>query len=182
MNCRDQLGEFKNCKSVYVIAVNNECKELLFHLKKDYSGEATIRTINLNNKTQQSFNFDFEQEQNTEVKFDVVGSYILDPNVAILKAGAFKTVSEIFNIAKIGINTHLYTSNSHVPNFPGRQFKILKEVKLRKGELKQVNVICKNFPLSTDQIKSKYKIKDGGKQFLIALTDMNNQKKVYLCE
>ncbi len=182
LDIKQALGEFKNCKTVYVIAVKNECRELLFQLKKDYSGEATIRTINLNSKTQQSFNFDFEHEQKIEVKLEVVGSYILDPNVAILKAGAFKTVSEIFNIAKLGINTHLYTSNSHVPNFPGRQFKVLKEVKLRKGELKQANVICKNFPLSPEQIKSKYKIKDGGKKFLIALTDMNNQKKVYLCE
>ena len=38
-----------------------------------------------------------------------------------------------------------------------------KEIK--KGE--KFNIISKNYPLSPDEIKKKYKIKDGGEHYLI---------------
>lgn len=182
LDIKQAIGELKNCKTVYVVAVKNDCKELLFHLEKDFSGEPEIKTTNIGSNQKQEFHFSFEEEQNANASLDEPQQFLLDPNVAILKAGAFKTLSQKLKIPKIGVNTHLYTSDKIQDNFPGRQFKVVEEIKLKKGKLKQANVISKNYPLKAEQIKSRFKIRDGGGDFIIAFSDLNNRKRVFKCE
>ena len=70
-------------------------------------------------------------------------------------------------------NTHLYTSESKIDAFPGRIFMVeeLSPKEIKKGE--QYNIITKNYPLKPDEIKKKYKIKDGGNQYLIAVKSLS---------
>lgn len=181
LDIKQALEELKNCKTVYVVSVKNDCKELLFHLEKDFIGTTEIKARNLNGASSQDFDFNFDSEKTAEINFQEPQNFLLDPNVAILKAGGFKSICTQFRLNKIAINTHLYTSDLLVENFPGRQFKIEEEIKLKKGKLNQANVISKNYPLKADQIKSKFKIQDGGNEFIIALSDFKNQKRAFHC-
>ena len=123
-----------------------------------------------------------EHEKTESSHFHEAQRFLLDPNVAILKAGAFKSLGAKLELNKIATNTHLYTTEKQVSNFPGRQFEILEEIKLKKGILKKANVICKNYPLKPEQIKAKYQIQEGGENFIIALSDYKNQKQVFRCK
>ena len=57
--------------------------------------------------------------------------------------------------------------DSKLENFSGRVLKveIIDSKQIRKGD--KFNIISKNHPLTPDEIKKKYKISDGGNQYLI---------------
>lgn len=173
------LEELSNCKEVHIVSVDNECKELLFLLEKDFVGEPVIRCYNINKNKNQAFSFSPWEERDAVPSFSKPQNFLYEPNSSILKSGGFKKVSEGFQIAKLEPNTHLYTSNDLVKNFPGRTLKILELSKPRKGITEKANVICRNFSQSPDFIKKKYKIKDGGKLFLYATT-LEKKEKVFI--
>lgn len=64
---------------------------------------------------------------------DEVGTYLYEPNAAILKAGAFRSLAQTYPVAKLHLNSHLYTSVSLVPDFPGRRFRVEAVSGLEKG-------------------------------------------------
>lgn len=44
-----------------------------------------------------------------------------------------------------------------------------------------MNVTTRNFPLKVEEIKKKYKIKDGGTIYAFFTTNIENQKIVLIC-
>ncbi|MEO9476885.1 MAG: SAM-dependent methyltransferase [Cyclobacteriaceae bacterium] len=172
-------------KEVHVVSLNNECKEILFLLDFGFTEQATIHCINLKSDTEELLSFDLSGEKDTEVNYTSPQSYIYEPNASIRKAGAFRSVAASFGLSKIAPNTHLYTSEELINNFPGRIFKTLggvdkKNIKVHFPEGK-ANVISKNYPLTPEQIKKKFKLKDGGERFLIAFRNEKNGTDLLSC-
>lgn len=119
----------------------------------------------------------------------LAGNFLYEPNVALLKAGAYKILSQSFDLQKLHLNTHLYVSAVLQADFPGRVFKIVealspsaKETKKRLQSLQQVNVATRNYPESVETIRKKYRIKEGGQLYLFAATLADNQRVLLLCE
>lgn len=171
------LKELKSVDQVSVVAVNNDCKEVLFFLTRERSSEEpNIHTINIRTSSSEVFDFLFSKEQQAEISFSDPLDFLYEPNAAIMKAGAFKSISKRFEVKKIHQNTHLYTSSSNVVGFPGRTFKIIAEVKTEPRELKRLlpdgkaNVITRNYPLSVDELRKKTKLAEGGELYLIAFS------------
>lgn len=169
------LSVLKNVAEIEVIAVKNEVKELLVIIQSNVINEEVVcRCINLESNDP-IFNFNILDEKNNHsVVSDILG-YLYIPNNAILKAGAFHTIAKEFGLRKLHPNTHLYTSDVLKENFPGRVLKV--EVVDAKKIVKNTryNVISKNYPLSPDEIKKKYKLKDGGKDYLIFTQSKNGK-------
>lgn len=158
-------SSLQNIAKIWIIAVKNEVKEVLIHIKKTEEGPE-ISCINLQS-SEPEFNFKLNQEKDCKSEFSEPKKYIFIPNNSVLKSGAFNLVSEKFNLKKIHQNTHIYTSGKAIENFPGRVFEVeeINPKDLKKGE--QYNIITKNFPLKPEEIKKKYKLKDGGNDYLI---------------
>src|SRR5690606_7972261 len=51
------ISELQNVKNIHIVAVENEVKELLFELKKDYEDAITIKTINFTKGNPEIFDF-----------------------------------------------------------------------------------------------------------------------------
>ena len=162
---------------VHIVAVKNEVKEVLLlsrytDVSKYRDLEPTITAIDLSKK-EQVFTFTREEEQATQAKMVngtwSNGTWIYEPNAAILKAGAYKLVAQRFGLQKLDTNTHLYTSETLVENFPGRVWKVKEPTPtLPKGkEMKQANVLVRNYPLTAEQLKKKLHLRDGGTAFVI---------------
>ena len=181
------LSELKFVKDIHIIAVNNEVKELLFYLEKDFDGNIMVKTVNTKKKNTELFNFNIDQEQLAESTIGFPQNYLHEPNAAILKAGAFKIVSQTLNIQKLHQHSHLYTSHDKI-EFPGRSFKIIKTIpyskKLVAKYIKNIkaNITIRNFPEPVDKIRTKFKIKDGGTLYAFFTINCNNDKIVILCE
>jgi THUMP domain-like len=181
MDLKEGARQLINSKNILVVSVNNECKEVLFHLEKNWTAEPIVHCINLEATPEQEyFLFKFTDEARCNAKFSAPLDFIYEPNSSILKAGAFKSIAPKYGHDKIAPSTHLYTSNEPHINFPGRIFKIIG--KLEKGlDLLPdgfANIISKNHPLSPAEIKKKYKIKDGGEKYVLAFSGL--QKKYLL--
>tara|TARA_Y100000588_G_scaffold224668_1_gene238640 strand:+ start:2776 stop:3957 length:1182 start_codon:yes stop_codon:yes gene_type:complete len=178
-------GDLKHVKQLHVIAVNNEVKELLWILERDYEGELKIKTINITKSDNENFDFNYSEEPTIEAEFSNPLTYLYEPNSAVLKAGAFSIISSKLNVHKLHKHSHLYTSNELI-NFPGRRFKVEKVIPFNKKEfaksgIKKANVTTRNFPISVNDIRKKLKIKDGGQSYLFFTTDKTNSKIVIVC-
>jgi len=174
------LRELKCVKTVTVLSVDNECKELLFFISKNSDSTPTIEAVNiLEAKQNQHFVFTLEEETEAIVSFSDPLTFIYEPNASILKAGAFKTIAEQFSLAKLSKSTHLYTSSQLIEKFPGRIFKVIKlqpdATEFATIPNRQINVSTRNYPLSPEEIKKKYKLKDGGDQFLIGCSGVHKK-------
>lgn len=185
LDIKQTLKDLKNVSKIWVISVNNDCKEVLYLLEKGFSSEPEINTINLS-KTNQEFSFNYSQENEAGVELSEPENYLYEANSAILKAGAFNSICEKYNVKKIAQHSHLYTSENLVENFTGRCFKIehiiqynLKE--FRKLNITKANVSCRNFKNNVAQVKQKLKLKDGGETYLFATTDLNDKPVLVVC-
>lgn len=161
------ISVLENISKIEIIAVKNEVKEVLIYMdSKQISAKILCRCINLESGNS-PFEFFLGDEESAAAIYSEPEKYLYIPGNAVLKSGAFNLISERFNIKKLHPNTHLYTSNEFVEDFPGRvlETEAVGPKSVKKGE--QYNIISKNYPLKPEDIKKKYKLKDGGNQYLI---------------
>lgn len=179
------LSELKFVKNIHIIALENEVKELLFEIHKNYSGKISLKTANiLKEKTE---TFEFVLDNQTEFpSYESPQKYVYEPNSAIMKSGGFDEVSSFFKINKLHKHSHLYTSEDLI-DFPGRTFEIEKVISYSKNEMKaelagqQANVTTRNFPETVENIRKKWKIKNGGNVYCFFTTDKKDNKIVLIC-
>lgn len=152
----------------HIVAVHNEVKEVLLT-----TGANTIHAVNICATHTDRFVFSHEDEKNAPMQIaSDIKQYIYEPNAAIIKAGAYRLIGERYGLQKLDTNTHLYTSNTLLPDFPGRVWEVIDaEIKDPKKQLDaqaKYSIISRNYPLSPDQLRKKYKLKDGDEYYLIA--------------
>ena len=183
------LNELKTVRSVHIVAVNNECKELLLILQKEaVSSEISIHCEHIaGNGESQHYTFTLKQEKASACPLtDQVGTYLYEPNVAILKAGAFRSLTQTYPVMKLHLSSHLYTSASLVPDFPGRRFRVesvsgfgKKELKAFLKDMDKANITIRNFPLSVAELRKRLKLKEGGDDYIFATT-LSDERKVLI--
>ncbi len=160
----------KNIAEIHIVAVKNDVKELLVLM--DVETTAVIKVTAVNLETDEP-DFTFYLNNKTAVAdYSPVQKYLYIPNNAVMKTGAFSFIAHNYQLKKLHPNTHFYTSDAEIPQFPGRIFEVeqVRSDSLKKGS--QYHVISKNYPLKPEQLRKKYKLKDGGNQFLIFTEDV----------
>lgn len=178
------LSELKNVKAIHIVALENEVKELLWILEKEYTKAIEMVTVNLLKNKNEVFSFTLNTEN--QASFGLPQKYLYEPNAAIMKSGGFDMVSSQFALDKLHQHSHLYTSEALI-EFPGRRFIVENVIGYNKNEMKQflenqkANITTRNFPDSVESIRKKWKIKDGGNLYCFFTTDVNNNKIVLLC-
>lgn len=183
LDIQQGIKTLQNVEKVWIVSVDNECKELLFFCRKGFTKEPVMHAINLTDLADE-FSFTFEEEKNTVLNFSKPFTYLYEPNASILKAGAFKLVGKKFSVNKLAPNTHLYTSLNLLHDFPGRIFKIIQPVKPDPKILNEifpggkVNILIRNYPLSVEALKKKTKLKDGGEHYLIGFSGLSEKHLV----
>ena len=191
LDIKHALAQLPETKEIHVLAVNGECKELLFVMETSAQLPVRYHTLNFlsNGDSQKEIRFDFaeEEEQTALPEFvSQLGQYLYEPNAAVLKAGAFKSVAVRFGLCKLHPHSHLYTSNVLIHDFPGRIFQVqdvysIKEAKTALKIIRKANLTVRNFPLSADELKKSLKLSDGGDVYLFGTTLHNGQKVIISC-
>ncbi|WP_422007708.1 THUMP-like domain-containing protein [Roseivirga pacifica] len=181
------IEQLSHVAAVHVVAVQNEVKELLFLLDYRAENEPTIHCVNFSKTESQHYQFSFDEEGLREAIIGDYSNFLYEPNASILKAGAFKSIAEQFGLKKLHANTHLYTSEVPVADFPGRVFKVKSEISLNKKYLKKAipdlkaNITVRNYPQSVAQIRKKTGLKEGGTNYVFAFTGLYGPTAL-LCE
>lgn len=186
------LKELRNVTEVQIISVKNECKELLFILDAEATKHPPkitsvtineqIKTVTFEHATDASISQEFTEEPTAAPDAEEATSlvsikqsnnlriYLYEPDVAILKSGAFQAVGRKFNLLKLDLQSHLYTSNKIDTDFPGRIFQlngVLSKKELKKEKNLKGNVIVRNYPAKPDDLVKAFKIKPSQNEFLI---------------
>jgi hypothetical protein len=187
MACR----QLKNVGEVHIVAVNNECKELLFMLdsSRDSAVSCSLHCVNMLKDGVQTFAFTQDDESSCTATYsNLVGKYLYEPNACIQKAGCHNTLSQRLNINKLHPNSQLYTSDTHVPDFPGRIFEVTEVLGFSKADIKKVqalgkaNITVRNFPESVQQLRKRLKLSDGGDSYIFATTLNDGSKVLIVCK
>lgn len=183
-----QLG---GVEEVHVVAVNGECKEVLFVCGGEPQGEPHIVCVDLKGvkdiKDLRVFSFTRSEEASTEGHYcQAVGHYLYEPHAALMKAGPYRLLGQRFGISLLGSSTHLYTSDRRVEAFPGRMFRVLQEVKLSRKEVAsllpegKVHVVTRNYPVEAAALQRQLGLTEGGEKYIIATT-VGIRKAGFLC-
>ena len=192
------INELPHIEKLYVISVNNECKELLLFINKKYNAETQIHAINLKSTINNQRSTDnptpfsgfISHESALSLSYaHEVGKYLYEPYAAHLKSGLYKTMAETYGVAKLHQHSHLYTSAELNNEFPGRKFEVKEVVPFDKKSaktlfksLKQANLTTRNFPLTVSELRTQYKIKDGGETYIFATTLHDDSKVLIVCQ
>lgn len=178
------LAELNMVKAIHIVAVNNEVKELLWVLDKSFTGSPVLHAASITKEGTDVFTAPLESD--AEAPYGMPDKYLYEPNAAIMKSGAFDAVAYEYKLHKLHKHTHLYTCSDLI-DFPGRRFKIDSIIAYSKAEMKQhvegkrMNVTTRNFPLTVEELRKKWKIKDGGETYAFFSTNLKNEKIVILC-
>ena len=181
------MSELKSVNEVHVVAANNECKELLLVLGSEARGEVPIHAINLQGERTQRFVYTAQEEAGAVCHYTAtLGNYLYEPNSALMKAGCYRLPAVRWGLSKLHRNTHLYTSDTLVSDFPGRVFKVERVCGFGKKELKtldckKANLAVRNFPEHVDTLKKRLKISDGGSTYLFATTLDDDTRALVVC-
>ena len=178
------LLELKNVAQIHIVAVDNEVKELLWKIEKNYNHSPEIIAVNLEKEKQTITKI--ESSKSYSARYSLPKNYLYEPNASLMKSGGFEAVSELFAVNKLHQHSHLYTTEE-ITAFPGRKFQIDAVVPYQKKEIaqyiqnKKMNVSTRNFPIKPEEIKKKHKIQDGGTIYAFFTTNLNNEKIILLC-
>jgi hypothetical protein len=179
------MTELKYVAEIHIVAVNNDVKEVLWLLKAGVSENPMIKTINFTNSGKETFDFLWNIAMPPVYGFPK--QFLYEPNAAIMKSGGFHVLSTILNVEKLHINSHLYTSDKPI-DFPGRRFVIEKVVPYTKKDMKAAlcfsvaNIATRNFPESVALLRKKWKLSDGGANYLFFTTIGDNEKVMLVCK
>lgn len=180
------LQELKNVKNIHIIAVNNEVKELLWHVEKKFFGQPQLHAVNLQKTKTTKVSWSLNAEETAMAKIGPVGAYLYEPFTSVLKTGAFKWLSQKYDVYKLHDHSHLYTSDTEI-EFPGKVFKVEQVIEYNKKNMKafvntHANVVSRNFKISVAELRKKYKIKESENNYLFFTTNYNHKLTVIVCE
>lgn len=186
------LRDLPETYAVHVVAVEGECREVVFILSRGdamhcvSTTDSTIIAVDINKTTTTRIETTLQTERTTLPCIATeLGAYLYEPNAAVMKAGIFNALSEQFRIAKLAKSTNLFTANELHEDFPGRVFRIeaMHEFHPRKtakdlSHLTNASIAVRNFPLTAEELRKTLKNKDGNGAYLFGCTLWNGSRVI----
>jgi len=190
LDIEQAIRELKHVRRLWVVAVDNDCKEVLYELAPEPAVDPERYCLNLlRTGQQQEFRLNRARETRAIPRYAEAQQYLYEPNVAILKAGGFRSIGTAFELLKLHQHSHLYTNDTLRPDFPGRIFRIHATERYDADALlpylgpeARAHVTTRNFPDTVDTFRKRTGIREGGDLYLFATTDLRNRLVVLVCE
>lgn len=182
------LHDLRHVQAVHVVSVAGECKELLLLLGRGpqlAADEVPVTCVNLDGRPgSHPFTFTRRSEQEAVCSYaSGLQSWLYEPHSSLLKAGAFRSVGAVYGVRKLHPNSHLYTSDAFVNDFPGRIFRVTGCCGFGKREVRELlqgvpkaNMTVRNFPATVAELRKRLKLAEGGDIYLFATTLEDGRK------
>lgn len=181
------IKKVNSLKEIHIVAVDNECKEiLLLSTPTNHKEDIKIIAANHSGNKFEKYMSTISSEHKTECRIANFGRFIYDPNVAIRKAGLFRSLCQDFGLSKPANNSHIYFSDTLHVDFPGRIFELIDHIPankfMKQPPVKKANIAVRNFPLKVPEIRKKTKIQEGGEIYIFGTTDQNKKHYYIICQ
>lgn len=177
------IKELQYVEKIEIVSLNNEVRELLWFLNKNQQNPPQLFVTDYDSKgTKTSLQIPIHDDEYN--RLSLPKNFLYEPVAGLLKSGCFNFIGNYFGLDKIDKHSHLYTS-TEPKEFWGRRFKIVhsedfSKKAMQKWSNQKANVSCRNFPMKPEEIKKKFKIKDGGNQYLFFTSAENGSKKLII--
>jgi len=158
-----------------VVQWREEVREVLFLVKKDFAGEASISAVEVDDKGNVLQEISSAKANAPILIEKAVSRFLYEPVPAVVKAALVNEVAATFGLSRVGINSAYLIGNKEGIAFWGRTFRIqtimpykpevLKKY-LKEKNIEKANVAKRDFPLQVEDIRKKFKLKDGGNDYL----------------
>ena len=190
------------CREVHVVAAGGECKELLIWMDREWKGQEyeVIAAEIHGDGSVSEFMFTPSQEKASIVHIAMpvpaicpTGIYLFEPGKALMKAGAFNTISDRFNLMKLGVSTHYYMTDDlqkaeQLKQF-GKVFRIMSIQSLDKRSIKgagqmwpKAEVTARNIPMDTDMLRKKLGVTSGDDAHIFGLKSDKSGNLLIVCQ
>jgi len=162
------IKQLQKVCSLYVVAVKNEVKELLWILSDKEVGQVTLTCINLQTE-QPVFETLWVTQRNTS--YSTPQKYLYEPNAAVMKSQQFDSLMIQYSLEKLDQDAHLFTSKQLV-DFPGRVFEIINVIQNKPKNIKRLfaktarAIVTRNNKESVAQLRKKYQFTEHETDYL----------------
>lgn len=150
-------------QEVHCVEWQGECKELLFILSNQTQNTPEITAASLNDEGTPIHEITFTQSEEGACTSEYADPLrnLYEPGPAFQKSGGYSVIAEKYGVKKLGAQTHLYTSETLIENFPGRSFEIIGQYppKTEKIPLKQAHITVRNFPMNAAGLRKNSRSK-----------------------
>ena len=185
--------QLKGLVEMHVVSVEGECKELLAVLRKDgVIGEGSVKMhcADICKDGKEAVCFTANEIIGSSCEYtNELSSFLYEPNASIMKANAMNALGARLGLKKLHPNSHLFTSDTLVDDFPGRRFEVVglygfnkQGQKALKAQVGKANITVRNFPLSVMDLRKRLKISEGGNDYVFATTLADNSRMLILCK
>ncbi|MES2655168.1 MAG: class I SAM-dependent methyltransferase [Bacteroidota bacterium] len=184
-------SKFSNIETIYVVAVQNEVKEVLVLISFQESLATSTIAVNIIDKqTVESFIYKDDSVTN-KVHLSDHAEYFFEPNLAIIKAGLSSVYANYCGLKMLAENSHFFVGDNIPEGFMGRSFRVVNSMPfakstfkdyLKQKQLTKVNISKRNFPTTVAEIYKQFKLKEGGDDYLFFTQNAQNEKLFYHCE
>ena len=174
------VGQLGCVSQVHVVAVQGECKEVLFIRPSEAPrgcDAPEVHCVDLRHDgiCREVFGLRDASAQAGRVVAEV-GRYVYEPNAAIMKSGCQAAYGVRLGLPQLSARTHLYTSDTLVGGFAGRIFEVEGLVPLSRKAVRaalpdgKAHVVCRNYPVRADRLQQQLGLREGGSVTVIATT------------
>ena len=195
---------------LHIVAVDGECKELLFVLarKPSLDGCVEVSCVDIRRSTGSRSVYAFSHcpdgarveaavpAQSCPSLDDVLAAgeldtplYLCEPNATVMKAGCFDELSMSFGVSAVSPNSHLFLSLTRAEGFPGRVMRVRAVATMNRRLLRaalagveRANITVRNFPLRAEELRKRLRLKDGGDTYIFATTTAAGSHVLLVCD
>lgn len=170
LDISEGLRQLPESFRVEVISRKDECRELLFFLS-DTAEKPEIVCIDTG-FPERTFSFRPAEEALLPLPIGAPENYLYEPDASIRKAGPWRSICEKFGVKMLHPNSHLFSGNEYIANFPGRVFYIEHLLPYKKETIQNylqgnpAQMVFYNFPVDAREVTKSLGIKSGEPKYL----------------
>ena len=172
LDLKHTLRSVPKVQELHVVAVQSEVKELLLSIDLAAPSTSSYQDVPLvvsllGSGQEQSLRFEraFAEEEALTAHYAAeLGRWLYLPHAALMKAGLYKSLAARYALEPLHVSSHLYTSDEACPDFPGRHYEVDEVLPFSSSLLRRLakerlaaQIICRNFPLSADELRRRLK-------------------------
>jgi hypothetical protein len=186
MDITEGLRHIPGTYEIHIVEHDKQCKELLFLIDtKNKKENITLYSVDIDRS--RMYQAEYPPVPITDIQLSTPLAYIYEPGPALMKSNLHTNHAKDFNLYKLAPSTHIYTSDSYLENYPGRCLKVIETLSADRKTIthalpdQKANISVRNFPDTPENLRKKWKFRDGGEYTLFVCTIEEIGHKAILC-
>ena len=168
--------------TIVVVSVDRECKEILLLLERSSpaDGPVQVKAVCLNAESEEITEVAGGNGEAPRVVATAVKEYLYEPDPAIIKARLSAVVARDSGLQFLNKSVDYLTADHKIEAFPGRRFRVVECVPykpksfrafLERHAIAGASIQRRDFPLSAEELRKKYRILESERAFLFFTRD-----------